>query len=312
MTAKIGIALAAYKPDLGHFFEQLTSIRSQSWSNWICCICLDSSLSPIREDSRFNPFFEDPRFHWVENPIQLGHLKNFEKAIQAVVAQGATAVACCDQDDIWFPEKLEISAQELEQVGPLGLVFCDMKLMDASGKISERTAWEVERRGVDQHGTFDLLVRNVIPGTGMLMDAELAKKFPIIPPKALYHDHWYPLVASRIGKIDPIRQPLYAYRIHGVNVAGVSPYTGLFSRKANESGLKKGLVGKCREVWTRSFEFAQAAEAMGLGLTGLERVAFLRKWDLGLLLWARGLLVLWKDPALTRACWARAIGKVLS
>jgi hypothetical protein len=311
MTGKIGIALAAYKPDLGHFFEQLTSIQSQTWSNWVCCICVDSSLSPIRGDSRFASIFEDPRFHWTENTTQLGHLKNFEKAIQSVVALGVTAVACCDQDDIWFPEKLKVSAHELKVVGRMGLVFCDMKLMDASGKVSEQTAWEVERRGVDHHGTFDLLVRNVVPGTGMLMDAELAKKFPVIPANALYHDHWYPLVASRIGRVYPIKRPLYAYRIHEANVAGLSPYTGLFAQKANEKASKKGLIEKCRKVWMRSFELAQAAEEMGLRLTRIERAAFLRKWDLGVLLWVRGLLVLWKDPALTRACWSRAIGKIL-
>jgi hypothetical protein len=305
MPQKIGIALAAYRPDPGHFLEQLKSIQAQTWTNWVCCICSDTLLGEIRSDSRFAPYFADPRFQWAENPQRLGHLKNFEKAIQTALANGADAIACCDQDDIWFPEKLAVSAKALAPLGELGLVFCDMKIMNAAGVISERTAWTVERRGVSHCGTFDLLIRNVIPGTGMLMGAELVRRYPIIPEKAIYHDHWYPLVASRIGKILPLHTPLYAYRIHETNVAGLTPFKGVFTHSSGES-----VVEKCRSVWRRSQGLAEAVESQGLRLSFWERVAFVSSWDLGLLLLLNGVIRLARDPALARASWARAAGKV--
>lgn len=305
---KIGIALAAYEPDSSHFLEQLQSIAAQSWKDWVCVVVSDSKLDALRADSRYQPYFSDHRFQWFENSMRLGHLKNFEKAIQLVSKLGVSAIACSDQDDVWFTDKLSVQAGELESLGELGLVFCDMKIMNAAGVIQERTAWEVERRGVEHCGTFDLLVRNVIPGTGMLMDAELARRFPVIPEAALYHDHWYPLVASAVGKVRPIRQALYAYRIHESNVAGVSPYTGLLARKAGES---RGRLQQCREVWKRSLALAQAAKTAGVPLGWWARVAFFSKWDLGLVLALRGLLMLPLDPALTRACWARSVGKML-
>jgi hypothetical protein len=233
MFRRIGIALAAYQPDRNYFFEQLRSIQSQSYENWVCFVSFDSSYKDIKNDERFKEFFSDSRFYWDENPEKLGHLKNFEKAILSVYSLGVDAIACCDQDDVWFPEKLQCSLEALNEVGALGLVFSDMKLIDETGKTSESTAWEVERRGVSHCGTFDLLVRNVIPGTGMLMDAKLVGRFPMIPERALFHDHWYPVVASCFGRLQPIRQPLYAYRLHGENVVGVTPYSGLF----NTSGL---------------------------------------------------------------------------
>jgi hypothetical protein len=306
MFHRIGIALAAYQPHENYFFQQLESIQAQSHVNWVCHIQFDSKIEPFRSP-RFARFFEDPRFKWVENPKGLGHLKNFEGAIQAVLGEKVDAIACCDQDDVWYPKKLEILLAELNRVGALGLTFCDMNLIDDSGKVSEQTAWEIEYRGVQHVGVFDLVVRNVVPGTGMLMDAELARKFPSIPEAARFHDHWYPLVAASIGKaLRAVHQPLYDYRIHGSNVVGVTPYRGLFNTASADDGILK----KCRSVWLRSHEMAQAAVQAGLPMSPLARLAFLGRWDFGLTLVFRGLICLFSDPALARACFARAIGKL--
>jgi glycosyltransferase involved in cell wall biosynthesis len=308
MFRRIGIALAAYQPDQNYLFDQLRSIQSQTFEDWICWVAFDSPLDEIKRFERFNVFFKDSRFHWSENPRKLGHLKNFEKAIQAVHALKVDAIACCDQDDIWFPEKLKRSINALNELGANGLVFSDMRLVDQAGVIGPRTAWQVERRGVSHCGTFDLLVRNVVPGTGMLMDASLVARFPEIPEAAVFHDHWYPLIASCIGHLKPIDQALYAYRIHGENVVGVTPFLGLF----DPSTAKEGIVKKCVSVWKRSSELARQAERSGLPLSAFARHAFLAQWDLGVILMVRGLLCLGSDPALARACFARALGKLLT
>jgi hypothetical protein len=305
---KIGIALAAYQPRPEFFAAQLASLCQQSYRDWVCCITLDSPLMDCKRQPELAPFFSDVRFHWSENPVRLGHLKNFERATQAVLILGVDAIAYCDQDDIWFPEKLAVQVETLQKLGPGGLVFCDMKLINFDGNIiDERTAWQVERRGVHHCGSFDLLVRNVVPGTGLLMDASLASRYPVIPAAAIYHDHWYPLIASKVGKIEPINLALYAYRIHGENVAGINAYRSFFSHED-----KLGLMAKCSAVWSRSRELARAVESQGLSLSLFERWAFLDKWDCGLLLFVRGWISLLSDPALARACWARVCGKLIS
>jgi hypothetical protein len=307
MFSRIGIALAAYQPDPKYFFEQLASIQAQTYTEWDCYVSSDSPLDAFRKNPDFARFFEDRRFHWGENPLPLGHLKNFEKAIQSVLTYGVDAVACCDQDDIWYSGKLEKSLAELNRVGPLSLVFSDMKVLTSKGAISEKTAWQVERRGVEHCGSTDLLIRNVVAGTGMLMDAELAKRFPKIPEAARFHDHWYPLVASRLGKVVPIFAPLYSYRIHGNNVVGVTPYRGLFARDSKERILEK-----CAVNWRKSRDFALAADQSGLKLSALQKFYFLTKWDFGVGLFFFGLTRLFGDPALARAAFARALGKFSS
>lgn len=311
MSHRIGIALAAFQPNPEFFLKQLESIKSQTFTDWECWIGFDSPLKPIREDARFERFFQDKRFHWDENAKNLGHLKNFEHAIQSVLTLGVDSIACSDQDDIWYPEKLELSLEELKATGKLGLVFCDMYLMDSLGADSGKTAWEVEKRGVDHCGTFDFLIRNVVPGTGMLMDAQLAKRFPVIPPEAGFHDRWYPLIASRFGKVVPLRKPLYSYRIHAENVAGATPFKGLFVRSQNQKAGLKGIVEKCVGVWQESHALAQTAEQKGISLSVFQKAAFIWPWDFGLVLGLYGFLRVLDDPALARASWARAVGKFL-
>jgi hypothetical protein len=307
MAFKIGIALAAYQPDLKFFVAQLQSIQAQTWTDWECWVSSDSRLDTAHQE--FKPFLADHRFHWSENPSPLGHRLNFQKAIQSVLALNVDAIACCDQDDVWYPRKLEVSIAQLEAMGPNALVFCDMNLMDAQGVRSSETAWKVERRGVHHISTFDLLVRNVVPGTGMLMRAELARKFPQIPEAAIFHDHWYPLIASVTGRLKPIYEPLYAYRLHGDNVVGVEPFEGVFKFKSQSNGFR-GVIQKCKEVWSRSHRLATALEASNLKLTFFQRLCFAKSWDLGAGLFFYGLSVFFTDPALTRACWARAAGKL--
>jgi hypothetical protein len=309
MAPQIGIALAVYRPNPQWLYEQLKSIQDQTFTDWVCYLSWDTPIAEVREDSRFNPFFEDKRFHWSENPVRLGYLQNFEKAMGALLPFEVNYVACCDQDDIWYPKKLEVSLARLKELGGNGLVFCDMHIMNAAGEVSTRTAWEVERRGVQNTGTFDLLIRNVIPGTGMLMSVEFLRRFPRIPKDSLYHDYWYPIVVSASGQIRAIPEVLYAYRIHGENFAGLSPYTGFFSKKASDRE-RFSLVQKCTATWKRSQAIARAAKDEGIPLTFFQRVAFLSSLDFGICLGIFGLMRIWSDPALARASWARAAGKI--
>ena len=307
----IGIALAAYQPRPEHLHAQLSSLQTQTWKDWTCVVSFDSSSKVLRDSPEFEKFTADPRFQWRENATRLGVTGNFEAAIREVVGTGVDALACCDQDDVWYPEKLALSVQALERLGPGGLVFCNMNLMDTEGNISSETAWSAERRGVTNCRTMDLLVRNVVAGTGMLLDADLARRFPKIPEKVHFHDRWYPLVASVVGSIRPVPQALYAYRIHHGNLAGLSRYTGLFRRKASAAG-PPSLLSKCRAAWADSSSMARELESNGLWLCLFQGIALKSRWDFGVLLAVYGFLRLRKDPALARACFARAVGKAFS
>jgi hypothetical protein len=218
----IGIAVALFEPEPMMLSEQLASIVGQSWTAWTCVITADSPVATLRTDARLASFFRDPRFCWVENPVRLGHLRNFEQAIQACAAQPVEAIACCDQDDIWEVDKLAVLVAALEQAGPLALVHSDLSVLAPDGTISPGpTVWEAERRGITQVLPEHLLVRNVVSGCAMLFDAELARRVPSIPLAVDYHDRWYALVAACLGGVHAVARPLVRYRQHPSQVVGL-------------------------------------------------------------------------------------------
>jgi len=303
----IGIAVAAYQPNSQHFAEQLESIRNQSFSKWKCAISFDSPVSEIKNNPKFEVFFSDPRFVWIQNERQLGHKRNFEKAIQEVLRLGVDAIACSDQDDVWFAEKLEICRSALSQLGSLSMVHSDMFILrNDQIERNHASVWNLEKRGVDFAEPRHLLVRNVVAGCSMLFDAELARKFPTIPDEAEFHDHWYALAAAFCGTIQPIRKELFAYRQHGSNVVGVTPFQGIFH--FNQRIMPPQILAKCRAGWLKSNCLAIAAERSGLVLNVCDRKTFLgRDLGWGLLEMARHYRV--KDAPLARASLARGFGK---
>jgi hypothetical protein len=185
-----------------------------------------------------------------------------------------------------------------------------MRQEDGTFKNLEQTAWHLERRGVHNVSPLDFFIRNIAAGAGMLMDAELIRRYPNIPGDVYGQDHWYPMVASFFGEVRPLHEPLYAYRIHGENVSGIGPYRGFFS--ASRSSSQIGVVRKCILAFNSSRARLQHAERAGLPVTVLHKLTVGLRGDLGICYLLKALNVFAKDRALARACVARTIGKVLS
>ena len=219
---RIGIALALFEPKPEFLIEQLASIVAQTWTAWTCIVTADSPLAELRTNPRCAPFFADARFQWHENSRRRGFLANFERAIQLCVSGQADAIACCDQDDVWEVDKLAALAAALEKVGPLALVHSDLSILSTDGTMCRGdSVWTVEQRGIAQVSPEHLLVRNVVTGCAMLFDAELARRMPMIPEAARYHDRWYALIAACHGGVHGVPKPLVRYRQHGSQAVGM-------------------------------------------------------------------------------------------
>ena len=288
---KVGIALAAYQPDPKTFVTQLESISEQSYPHWFCVVTLDSSLGSIR--SHIEKFIQDPRFFFSENPTRLGTKKNFEHAARVLLEKDLEIayLAFSDQDDIWYPNKLFRLVKEMAKMPPLSLVHSDMNVLSHDKVDTSITVWNQELRGVWNSTTQDLVIRNVVAGAALLMDIHLWKRFPVIPDEIEFHDRWAALIAAAHGGVYPIHEPLYAYRIHDSNVLGMTPYQGF---------IHGGSLALARQRFQESYSISLAMRENGLGKNDLHSYLF------------HGLKNLLSDPALARACFARALGKLCS
>jgi hypothetical protein len=217
----VGIALAAYQPNPVWLAEQLTSIATQTHTEWICMITLDSPMDEIRSSSDLAPFMHDARFVWVENPERLGLRSNFQKATQLLLESEVDLIAFSDQDDIWLPEKLAESVAAIKAHGPLSMVYCDAYLLVDGAQRHER----LHEYTIKTHGNMSIaeqIIQPQVSGFCEVFDASLARLHPTIPVESPDHDHWYSLVAAAYGGAHRIDKPLALYRQHAGNTIGIT------------------------------------------------------------------------------------------
>ena len=104
--------------------EQLDSLLAQTLPPYEVVVqddaSTDGTMDLLRDYRRRHPDF---RIRLFSNPERLGYNRNFLTAIRR--AEG-DLIACCDHDDIWHADKLEVLAREL---GDAPLVFHNSTLM---------------------------------------------------------------------------------------------------------------------------------------------------------------------------------------
>ena len=222
----IAICMATFEPDIALFRAQIESLRAQTDDRWICLISDDCS-SPEHFRAIREVLADDPRFVVSQAPERAKFYRNFERAL-TMAPDDAELVALCDQDDRWYPEKLEVLRHAL---GDGQLVYSDQRLVDASGRVLRSTMWRGRRN--NHTDLASLLVANTITGAATLFRRELARLALPFPetPGMQFHDHWLGLVALSAGKISYVDRPLYDYVQHegaifGNVATGPSPGEG--------------------------------------------------------------------------------------
>ncbi len=135
-------------------------------------------------------------------PRRLGFYNNFERAL-ALAPRGARFVAMADQDDRWYPDKLE---RLLAAIGDAQLVYSDQRVIARDGEVMSDTYWSTRRNNHDD--LLSLLVANSVTGAASLLRRELLDDVLPFPPAqfAHFHDHWVALVARALGR-DRLRRP---------------------------------------------------------------------------------------------------------
>jgi glycosyltransferase involved in cell wall biosynthesis len=203
------IAMATFDPDPELFRRQVESIQAQTMEDWLCVISDD--CSPSRASGEMRATLEgDDRFVVSRSETRRGFYRNFERALQ-LVPESVPFVALADQDDHWYPDKLQ---RLLEGLGDALLVYSDLRVIDAAGRTRAETYW-TERKNNFTNLT-SLLITNTVTGAASLFRRELldlALPFPD-PPGTEYHDHWLALVALATGRIAYVDRPLYDYVQH--------------------------------------------------------------------------------------------------
>jgi glycosyltransferase involved in cell wall biosynthesis len=210
--------------------QQLESIAAQTRLPMELVICDDRSTDStphiIQKFAESSPF--PVRFNL--NPENLGRSskgisKNFAKAVSLCTGE---LIVPCDQDDIWFPEKLARMAQLMEENPQLGGLFSDAQLVNDQGVpkgvlLSQTTGLSLkEQERLAQGDALPILLSMTkVYGSSLMFDARLLDKILPIPPN-WWFDAWVACVAALYTKLAFTPEPLFFYRIHAAQSVGAS------------------------------------------------------------------------------------------
>lgn len=216
---QIDILMATYNGEK-YIKAQIDSILEQTYSNFRLIISddcsTDQTLKILREYEK-----KDKRVEVYRQEKNLGYVKNFEFLLNKVQNN---IYALSDQDDIWLPEKIEKSLENMKK-NDSDLVFGDLLLIDENENIISNSFWK--NKGFDKKIKKDnqysgLRLNNYVTGCTIVSKKSFLKDILPLPKESKYliHDYWIAIVVSLKGKISYETTPHIKYRQHTNNQVG--------------------------------------------------------------------------------------------
>ncbi len=202
---KISVALCTYNGER-FLSRQLTSIQQQTRSPDELVVCDDCSTDGTIE--MLHDFAASAAFpvRITRNEHNLGFVANFERAIR--LCQG-DLIALCDQDDIWYPTRLERSLQEFTAHPEVGFVFSDADIIDDQDQLTGMRLWTNfgfvgERKEQLFAGDYTVLAKNrFVTGATVMFRSRLRENcLPI--GSGWLHDEWIVAIAAAVAEVRPI------------------------------------------------------------------------------------------------------------
>jgi len=243
---KISVCMAAYQGE-NYISLQLRSILGQLSADDEVIVVDDGSTDHTCGEVAA---LQDARLVLMENNRNQGVLRAFESALSS---SSGEIVFLSDQDDLWFPKKVETVLQVFANDPDLMLVASDAILVDEDGaKIGDSF---YAKRGKFRSGLWSNLLIGKFHGCTMAFRSTLLRSaLPFPPGRLVHHDTWIGCMNALIGgKTRYIAEPLVAYRRHSTNVTGrvtLSNYTRLRMRSQMLWGLLVFWAGRCHNKAT--------------------------------------------------------------
>lgn len=144
------------------------------------------------------------------NDHNLGYNKNFEKAISLCAGD---YIALSDQDDYWFPEKIEISYQHIKIYPKDEPSLVSSFSINSDENLKPYPGFYHDSQGGDWRLN---LTRYNSQGCTLMMNRELVKRILPIPDEMIY-DAYIGLTAALTGNRYYINKNLMYYRLYGNN-----------------------------------------------------------------------------------------------
>ena len=254
---KIDILLAAYNGEK-YIAQQIDSILNQTFQDFRLIIRDDGSndnTPAIIEDyaHRYPAKIEIAR----DDVVCRSATRNF---FQLLTYAQADYVMFSDQDDVWLPEKIQVTYDRMRQAetenpGKPVLVFTGLKVVDA--ELKSLNHFKAMNLVPIRYDFRDVIYANIATGCTQMLNRALYVNMGGYVEVINLHDWWTTLYASALGVVAHVPQATMHYRQHGNNVIGSGSYKLLGKGGYIDKVLKfitnlkkerRGFYGKRNEI----------------------------------------------------------------
>lgn len=220
---KVNILMSTYN---GQEFiaQQIQSIQKQTFENWNLLIRDDGSSDETpkiiadfaKSDARIRFINADKR----EN---FGVIKNFYTLLKY---EKADYYFFSDQDDVWQPQKLELTLASVEKENnqiPL-MVYTDLTVVDRDLQVLHDSMIKTQSHHANT-SLLEELTENTVTGGTMMVNHCLAKQWKQCYDDLIMHDWYLALLAASLGKLIYLDETTELYRQHESNVLGARTWS---------------------------------------------------------------------------------------
>lgn len=221
----ISVAMATYN-GADYIKKQIISILEQSVSvDEIIIVddCSTDNTVDILNDIKTENIQKSIDIQIFVNEINLGYTRNFYNAIKKT---NGDIIFLADQDDIWSNKKVETMLEVMKNEKCCALCT-NFRMIDAEDRLIENRQCyrihpfvnKVDRR-LTEISFGQLIFGNIVQGCTYCFTKEVKDKYLELNTSILIHDHQIMFVASLMGKVLFLNEPLINYRIHSHNAIG--------------------------------------------------------------------------------------------
>ena len=235
MKKKIQILMSSYNGE-AYIRKQLDSIVNQDTE--VSLLIRDDGSSDSTIDI-INEYIEKYNFIKLVAGNNLGVIKSFFELFRLADTE-SDYFALCDQDDIWFPDKMSRAATALDTMSddkPL-LYAAEQTLVDGEDNILSVNMLKVNKRP----GFGNSVVENIATGCTCMFNKKMLDLLRSYEPEhTIMHDWWIYMLATSMGEVYYDEKPCMYYRQHGNNTMGsrtnyVEEFKERFSRFFGNNG----------------------------------------------------------------------------
>lgn len=208
--------------------EQIDSFFSQTCKNWQLLIRDDgSSDGTLDVIGEYTDKYHEKIKLVSDSITHLGASLNFGKLLEHVDSK---YIMFSDQDDIWLPEKIEITLNAMkaaeEQYPDIPvLVHTDLKVVDSNLGVISDSMWRYQRLFPDVCDNINKLqAHNVVTGCTVTINRKARDVCLPIPQEAVMYDWWLALCVAKYGEIVSLSDQTILYRQHASNEIGAKKF----------------------------------------------------------------------------------------